>query len=88
MSGAGPSGWLPANNGRAQIYAQVVGSGGPLWISLDGRPADSGNFQLVLKPATTDMGADGGVWSDTAFQGPVFVSGANLCKFVLWESKS
>jgi hypothetical protein len=85
--GSGVSGWLPANNGRTQSYAQVVGSGSPLYVSLNGQPASTGNFHVLLKPSAADMGADGGVWSNTSFRGPIFASGASLCKFVLWESR-
>ena len=88
FGGASPtSGYLPANNGRSLIYAQSVGNAVPFYLSLNGFPASTANFNIALKGASADLGGDGGVWSSEAFKGPVFYSGAANAKLVLWENK-
>lgn len=76
---------LAANSNRKKFYAQVIGSGAPLWISYNGLGASSGNFNVLLKASSADPGTDGGTISDADFKGAVFISGGNACRFVLWE---
>ena len=75
---------LPANPSRKRFYLQVVGSGGPLLVNLGG-VASHQAFNLILAPATTDYGSDGGVMSDNEWQGAVGVSGGIGCRFIAWE---
>ncbi len=75
------------NIGRSQLYIQVVGSGGPLYVSLSASPATTGNFHVALKPAAATFGGDGGVLSLQGFVGPVNVSGSVECRYVAWENR-
>lgn len=78
---------LLSNPSRIQSYIQVVGSGGPLFVKLGSAPASTGSFSFILKPATTDFGADGGIWSDPGFyKGDVSVSGGPGTRIICWEA--
>lgn len=81
---------FPADAGRKAAYLQVIGSGGPLYVSYGPGPAGTGNFNVLLKPATVSaafpFGADGGVLVETNWQGPISVSGAPLCQFLAWAA--
>ncbi len=75
---------LPANSQRRKLYVQVVGSGGPLFLGYGTAPS-TGAFNAVLAPATADFGVNGGVLSDSDFQGNVFVSGGIGVRFTIWQ---
>lgn len=76
---------FPSSVGRLPFFIQVVGSGAPLYVAYNGAPAGTGNFSVVLKAATSTYGADGGTWLESAYAGPVTVSGAIECRFVAWQ---
>ena len=88
VSGVGPTGYLPANIGRSLVYVQAVGSGAPLYVSLGQSMGGTGDFNIILAPSTTHLGGNGGVWQSDKYRGPIYVSGAPLAAFVLWESKN
>lgn len=75
-----------ANASRKEVYAQVIGSGGPLYIAFSNAAASQSNVNVLLKAASSDYGTDGGVWDSTTYQGPVSVSGAVGCRFILWQN--
>lgn len=83
---------LAANPTRKSFYAQVIGSGGPLWLAYNNAAASSTNWHVALKaassdqPAIRDPGMDGGNLSDSDFKGPVYVSGFIGCRFNIWEA--
>lgn len=77
---------LPANAGRNAFYIQVVGSGGPLWVAFNSQMPNSGNVAVLLKAATTDFGADGGVLAGDGYAGDVCVSGTVGCRFIAWQN--
>lgn len=81
---------FPADAGRKAAYLQVIGSGGPLFVAYNSGPAGTGNFNVLLKPATVSaafpFGADGGVLMETNWQGSISVSGAPLCHFLAWAA--
>ncbi len=76
---------FPSSVGRLPFFIQVVGSGAPLYVAYNGQPAGTGNFSVVLKPASATYGGDGGTLLETAYTGPVTVSGAADCRFVAWQ---
>lgn len=82
------TGVLLANPYRDRLYAQVVGSGGPLYIAYNGSPASATNFNVLLAAASTDIGTNGGVLTENNYTGPVSVSGFIGCRFILWEGSS
>ncbi len=75
---------LAANANRKQFYAQVVGSGSPLWLSYNGA-ASNLNWNAALKAATNSFIPDGGTLADGDYKGAVFVSGYIGCLFTIWE---
>lgn len=75
-----------ANPGRKEVYAQVIGSGGPLYIAFSSAAASQTNVNVLLKPASSDFGQDGGIWDSTTYTGPVSISGAVGCRFILWQN--
>lgn len=76
---------LAANPARVQTYIQVIGSGGPLYVKLGAAPASQQSFSILLKPASSDFGQDGGIWSDNGFwKGIVSVSGTT--RVIAWEA--
>lgn len=81
---------FPANAGRKAAYLQVIGSGGPLYVSYNDGATSTTNFNVLLKPATVSAafpyGADGGVLVETNWTGPISVSGAPLCQFLAWAA--
>lgn len=72
--------------GKLPFFIQVVGSGGPLFVSYSNQPASTGNFSTILKAASSTYGADGGILFEEAYAGPVTVSGAIECRFIYWQN--
>lgn len=77
---------LAQNLDRREFYIQVVGSGSPLYVAFNSNTAGTGNFNVLLKAASSTFGTDGGTLSNTSYQGPVSVSGDALCYFSIWEA--
>lgn len=75
-----------ANASRKEVYAQVIGSGGPLFIAFSNAAASATNFNVLLKSASSDPGADGGSWVSNTYQGPISVSGTVGCRFIIWQN--
>lgn len=73
----------PANSNRNQFYLQNLSLSG-LFVSLSGN-ASVTNFNVYLKPASTDMGPDGGTISFSNFLGAISVSGSGTPKFTSFE---
>ncbi len=71
--------------GKLPFFVQVVGTGGPLYLAYNSLPAGTGNFSVVLKPASATYGGDGGTLLETAYTGPVTCSGSADCRFVAWQ---
>lgn len=76
---------LQSTPGRKEAYTQVVGSGGPLYLLFGTAAASATNFNVLLKAASTDGGADGGIWSSERYKGPVSCSGYIGCRFTIWQ---
>lgn len=74
---------LPAT-ARTQFYVQNVGSGSALYVKLGVAPASAQSFSFILKAATADFGADGGVYTNTFYTGTVSISGAT--HFIAWDA--
>jgi hypothetical protein len=82
---------FPANAGRKAAYLQVIGSGGPLFVAYNSGPAGTGNFNVLLKPATVSaafgpFGSDGGILVEQNYLGDISVSGSALCHFLAWSA--
>lgn len=75
---------LQANALRKKVYAQVIGSGGPLWLGYGAAPSAQ-SFNVALKAASSDPGMDGGTLSDSDYRGAILVSGYIGCRYTLWE---
>lgn len=77
---------LPYTSSRKIAYFQVVGSGAPLYVSYNSGPTSTGNFNVLLAAASTQLGADGGVLIEQQYLGDIAVSGAAGCQFVAWQA--
>lgn len=77
---------LPLNAARNQFYAQVLGSGGPLYLVYGTSAAGTGNCNVVLKAASAWPGSDGGILVDDAYNGAVTISGGIGCMFTIWQA--
>ncbi len=71
---------------RKEAYAQVIGSGGPVYIAFNGNAASTTNFNVILKAASSDPGADGGIWDNTSYTGPVSFSGGAGARWIVWQN--
>lgn len=77
---------LAANTVRKEFYIQAIGTGSPLYIAFNGNAVSPTNLNVVLKAASASYAGDGGLLSNTTYQGPVTVSGAIGCLFTVWEA--
>lgn len=75
---------LQSNPNRRTLYAQVIGSGGPLWLGYGVAPSSQA-FHIALAAASADPGMNGGILTDIDYKGAVFVSGTIGCRYTLWE---
>ncbi len=76
---------FPSSVGKLPFYIQVIGSGGPLYVNYSNVIPSTGGFNIALKPASSTFAGDGGVLLETAYPGPVAVSGGIDCRFVAWQ---
>ena len=76
---------LQANQNRSLLYIQDIGTT-PLYVAFNASAAGTGNFNLLLKGATSLTAGDGGVFQSAAYQGPVSISGAANSLFSIWEA--
>lgn len=75
---------IAANAGRTYSYVQNIGSGGPLFVVLGQGLASAQSFSMILKPASTDFGGDGGIWASPFYQGPISISGST--RAIAWDA--
>lgn len=81
------TGGMAANPARKQLYAQVVGTGAPLYMAFNSNAASATNFNVLLKADSTAFAGNGGVFTDAGnYTGPVMVSGNVGCQFILWQA--
>lgn len=76
---------LAANTNRKVLHAQVVGSGGPVYLNYANAVPSAAGFAYALAAATTDGGMDGGTLTDLNYKGIVVASGFTAARWVIWE---
>ncbi len=76
---------FPANAARKKFYIQTAGTGMyPMYIKYGNPPVSTSSFNLILKQATSEFGADGGVLVEESYKGQVSISGNS--RFISWEA--